>query len=160
MTSVTPWIAICFSVGLLYAGPVSCERLASLALPETAITLAQPVAAGALTLPADVLRRGDTDPLKELPPFCRVTATLQPTRDSDIKIEVWMPVSGWNGRFMAVGKMAAGRERIHYEGLSEELRAGFATAGTDTGHQGGGSDARFCCGTPRKADRFRLSLGA
>jgi hypothetical protein len=29
--------------------------------------------------------------------FCRVAATLKPSGDSDIKIEVWLPLSGWNG---------------------------------------------------------------
>src|SRR5438093_128410 len=30
-----------------------------------------------------------------LPSFCRVSATLTPSSDSDIKIEVWLPASGW-----------------------------------------------------------------
>ena len=38
-----------------------------------------------------------------MPAFCRVAATLKPTSDSDIKMEVWMPESGWNGKFQAVG---------------------------------------------------------
>ena len=38
-----------------------------------------------------------------LPEFCRVGARLTPTADSDIQIEVWMPASGWNGKFVAVG---------------------------------------------------------
>jgi hypothetical protein len=29
---------------------------------------------------------------KQLPAFCRVAATLTPSTDSDIRIEVWMPV--------------------------------------------------------------------
>ena len=30
-------------------------------------------------------------------------ATLRPSSDSDIKIEVWLPASGWNGKLLAVG---------------------------------------------------------
>ena len=40
---------------------------------------------------------------KDVPAFCRVAATLNPSSDSDIKIEVWMPATGWNGKFQAVG---------------------------------------------------------
>jgi hypothetical protein len=32
-----------------------------------------------------------------------VAAALKPTNGSDIKIEVWLPASGWNGKFQAVG---------------------------------------------------------
>ncbi len=38
-----------------------------------------------------------------LPAFCRVAGTIKPTPDSDIKFEVWMPLTGWNGKFQAVG---------------------------------------------------------
>ena len=64
----------------------SCESLASLVLPHTTITTAQSVAA------AD-----------GLPAYCRVAVTSKPSADSDIKIEVWLPASGWNGKFEAVG---------------------------------------------------------
>ena len=42
-------------------------------------------------------------PTAATPAFCRVAATLRPTSDSDIKIEVWLPTAGWNGKFQAVG---------------------------------------------------------
>ena len=35
----------------------------------------------------------------DLPAFCRVTATLKPTGDSDIRIEVWLLVAGWNNKY-------------------------------------------------------------
>jgi feruloyl esterase len=86
------------SVALLAAGLVnpgsasaaSCESLASLMLPQATITLAQSVPAGSFQPPAT---SGATRPaaLTDLPAFCRVTATLMPTSDSVIKIEVWMP---------------------------------------------------------------------
>src|SRR5438105_1219611 len=31
-----------------------------------------------------------------LPAYCRVAATLKPSPDSDIAVEVWMPAEGWN----------------------------------------------------------------
>jgi hypothetical protein len=39
-----------------------------------------------------------------LPAFCRVTATLMPSTDSEIKIELWMPSANWNGKFVIPGK--------------------------------------------------------
>jgi feruloyl esterase len=93
------------------AGAASCEGLTALALPDTTITAAQTVAAGAFTPP--VASRGGAGRggavYASLPSFCRVAATLKPTSDSDIKIEVWLPSvasakeGGWNGKFQAVG---------------------------------------------------------
>src|SRR5579864_3859440 len=78
----------------------SCDSLSSLALPDATITLAQTVAPGGFIPPVAQV----SDPrFKNLPAFCRVAATLKPTSDSDIKIEVWLPASGWNGKFQAVG---------------------------------------------------------
>src|SRR6266566_3461597 len=77
----------------------SCSDLAKLALPHAAITIAAPVQAGAFTPDA----QGESGNFTALPAFCRVAATLTPTNDSDIKIEVWLPASGWNGKFQAVG---------------------------------------------------------
>src|SRR5438094_7014448 len=34
-----------------------------------------------------------------LPARCRVAATLKPSLDSAIDIEVWMPADTWNGKF-------------------------------------------------------------
>src|SRR5438128_792531 len=84
----------------------SCESLASLALPTTTITVAQAVDAGAFRPPMPAgatVSPGMVQAVSDLPAFCRVAATLKPSADSDIKIEVWMPASGWNGKFMAVG---------------------------------------------------------
>ena len=66
----------------------SCEGLASLTLPATTITATVQVAAGAFVPPA-----GPTAPFAALPAFCRVRGTIAPTSDSDIRFEVWLPVS-------------------------------------------------------------------
>jgi feruloyl esterase len=70
-----------------------------------------------------------------LPAFCRVAATLKPTADSNVKIEVWMPASGWNGRFQGVGN-GGWDGSIAYAGLASALRRGYAAGSTDTGHAG------------------------
>ena len=109
---------------------VPCESLASLALPDTTITSAQVVSSN-----------------KDLPPYCRIAATLKPSADSDIKIEVWMPASGWNGRFQAVGN-GGWSGAIVTNALAAGVQRGFATASTDTGHEG--SSARFALDHPEK----------
>src|SRR5262245_16877357 len=80
----------------------TCDALATLALKDAKVTLAQVVAAGQFTPPGEGAARGP-NPYKNLPDFCRVAATLTPTSDSDIKAEVWLPTTGWNGKFQAVG---------------------------------------------------------
>ena len=40
---------------------------------------------------------------QQRPPSVASLLTSKPTADSDIKIEVWLPASGWNGKFQAVG---------------------------------------------------------
>src|SRR5689334_18153540 len=32
---------------------------------------------------------------------CRIAATLKPSSDSDIAVEVWLPADNWNGKFQA-----------------------------------------------------------
>src|SRR5204863_8704399 len=99
---IVGWIATVLSVPAA-AAAATCESLASLTLPDATITFARPIGAGEFTPPAARGGRGPGAAFKALPAFCRVAATLKPTGDSDIKIEVWMPASGWNGKFQAVG---------------------------------------------------------
>jgi feruloyl esterase len=80
-----------------------------------------------------------------------VTATLTPTRDSDIKIELWMPATGWNGKYEAVGN-GAFSGAIAYPAMVAALARGYATSSTDTGHAGG--SASFALGHPEKVIDF------
>ena len=119
------------------ASAASCESLSSLKLPNATITTAEAVAAGAFK-PAGGGRagRGGENPFGDLPAFCRIAATLKPTPDSDIKIEVWMPASNWNGKFEATGN-GGWNGNIDNNALATALRRGYAAASTDTGHEGG-----------------------
>lgn len=114
----------------------TCESLQGLSLPNATITLAQPVGAGAFspTVTGPAAAQADVT-FKQLPAFCRVAATLRPSSDSDVKIEVWMPISHWNNKFQAVGNGGYGGS-ITERGLAEALKRGHATASTDTGHTG------------------------
>src|SRR4029077_5386249 len=77
-----------------------CEQLKMLKLTRMAITQAESKAAGPLQSSDNLA----TAAAQMLPSYCRVAATLTPTSDSDIKMEVWLPASAaWNGKFEAVG---------------------------------------------------------
>jgi feruloyl esterase len=132
------------------AGAASCESLSALALPDTTITLARPVGAGELSLPVSG-RGGAPESFKDLPAFCRVAATLKPTSDSDIKIEVWLPATGWNRKYQAVGN-GGWAGSISYPAMGQALRLGYATSSTDTGHTGG--NGSFALGHPEKLIDF------
>jgi feruloyl esterase len=159
-TNCTFWV-ILFAAILLglpsAAAANSCEDLTALNLQDTTITVAQPVAAGAFDMPGlagQTLFAALTKvELKDLPAFCRIAITVKPSTDSDIKIEVWMPASGWNGKFMAVGN-GGWAGTISYAAMTAPLAHGYATASTDTGHEGTGGDGSFALGHPEKLIDF------
>ena len=108
--------------------PVSatpCESLTGLSLPHVFITSAK-------TIPPGRFVPDSAKPIENLPGFCRVEATLTPSPDSAIRIEVWMPGSGWNGKFEGTGNggYAGG---LSYGALADGLRRGYAVANTDMG---------------------------
>jgi feruloyl esterase len=134
------------------ASAATCESLTSLTLPNTTVTLAELVPAGAFNPPAGRGGRGAQN-YKDLPAFCRVLATARPTSDSEIGIEVWMPADNWNGKFegTANGNWAGA---IGEPALAAALRRGYASAATDTGHKGG-NGAEFTVGHPEKLIDFQ-----
>jgi feruloyl esterase len=138
------------------AASTACENLASLALPHAKIESAEPVAVGAFVAPPAPGRGGDgrgaaTNPFANVPAFCRVRATLTPTSDSEIKAEVWLPAANWSGKYQAVGG-GGWAGTISYPAMGAAIRAGYATASTDTGHTGGTAD--FALGHPEKLIDF------
>lgn len=141
--------AVCL-IAAIPAAAASCESLAALALPNAAVTSAKPVAPGAFAPPQG---RGPNAAagFQNLPAFCRVAATLTPSADSDIRIEVWMPASGWNGKLQSVGN-GAWAGSISYPALGTAIAAGYAAASTDTGHTG--NNANFILGHPDKVLDF------
>jgi feruloyl esterase len=130
----------------LPAWSLNCPALAQAQLPDTTIQVAAVVPAGNFTAPYG-------NPVADLPEFCRVAGTIRPTPDSDIRFEVWLPVSGWNQKYLGVGNGGfAGR--IEFDQLGTTLKRGYATAGTDTGHQADGTDASWAYKHPEKINDF------
>jgi feruloyl esterase len=136
-----------------------CERLSSLKLANTNITLAEVVAPGTFISPPQTAPSPPpAGAFSDLPAFCRVAGTLRPSNDSDIKIEVWLPISGWNGKFQGIGSGGWGGFFPHAtpfsSGMADALRRGYATASTNTGHIGDSSDGTFSFGHPEKLVDF------
>jgi feruloyl esterase len=116
-----------------------------LELQDTTITAAQSVPAGTYTAP-------DGEVFTNLPGFCRVAATLTPTPDSNIKIEVWLPYSGWNGRYVGTGNGGIGGQ-FFYNSLAHFLALNYAVANTDMGTSPAATDplgGRVLTGHPEK----------
>ena len=142
------------ALGQVSLTPESCARLGELALPGAKITAAGMVKAGAFEPPSLQPQQDAAAPIyKALPSFCQVQAEATPSGDSDIKIEVWMPLAGWNGRFLAVGNGGFAGD-ISYHELATSLANGYATSSTDTGHSGAAIDARWALGHPEKIVDF------
>ena len=135
-------------------GDDSCAKLAGLKIPDATITLSQTVAAGTFVGPPAPFSGMDVSAFyKGLPAFCRVVAEAKPTVDSDIRIEIWLPASGWNGKLQGIGNGGfAGL--IDYVQIGSAMSKGYAATATDTGHTGSPVDATFALGHPEKVIDF------
>jgi len=103
-----------------------CERLAEVQLRD------------ATAISAELETSGSAEGHGGLPEFCRVGLTVDPAID----IELWLPTDQYNNRFQGVGGGGyAGW--INFGGMAEALRAGYATASTNTGHVGTDLDGSF-----------------
>jgi len=106
------------------APPTSCADMVKLALPDTTITLAQALPAGANPNPVGTVAL----------PICRVVGVTKPA----VQFEVWLPTQGWNGKFQLVGNGGTAGV-ISYGAMRPAIARGYAVASTDTGHVSSGS---------------------
>jgi feruloyl esterase len=139
-----------FALPLLLASTAfarTCDSLASLTMLGASVSIAHAVPAGEFEPTA-----GAPMAYPALPAFCRIRATLRPTSDSEIRIEVWLPDPRmWNGKFAATGNGGWGGS-FNYADMADMLARGYATSSTDTGHIGG--SASFALGHPEKLVDF------
>ncbi len=120
-----------------------CLPSAAVAAPHTTITRNELESSGQLTAPSG-------ERFANLPAFCRVAGILRPAADSEIRFEVWLPAkSAWNQRLLSVGNGGFAGQ-ISYSQMAANLRLGYATAGTDTGHQANSEDASWAWHHPEK----------
>src|SRR6185312_10243420 len=112
-----------------------CSALAGSKVPSGVVERAEHVAVGGklvtekLTGPAAALS-SLTTPVG----FCRVRARLEPTKDSKILVETWLPDT-WNGKLLGVGGggFSGGLPTMALM-LRIPLSKGYAGVATDVGH--------------------------
>jgi feruloyl esterase len=113
-----------------------CADLAKTALPHAQVTKAVEEKVGEVAV-------------------CKVAVSSHPTKDSDIRLEVWIPQGqAWNGKYLQLGNGGfAGQVPVGQFGRF--VRAGYAVAGTDDGHQTAqATDASWALGHPEKVIDF------
>jgi feruloyl esterase len=126
---------------LSMAASPACSSLTNLFITNTTVTSADDVPAGPYT------PSGTSAPMN-LPAFCRVRVLSRPVSDSEIHFELWMPPrSAWNGKFEGTGN-GGFSSAMSYSTMATALNHGYATAGSDTGHEGG--ELTFGVGHPEK----------
>src|SRR6187402_2721395 len=129
----------------------TCESLANLTLPYTLVTSATAVPEGAP--PAPAAPGAPAAAPRPVPAHCDVRGVIRPTRDSEIKFALWLPAAAaWNGKYRQEGN-GGWAGSINTAGFAEPLRRGYAVAGTDGGHEGGGG-ADWAIGHPEKLIDF------
>ena len=141
---------IAFLFALLFlarsAFGADCGALKDLKLESTTIAAAESIPAGTYQPPYGKA-------VEKLPSFCRVAGVITPTPDSYIRFEVWLPEAGWNGKYLGVGNGGFAGS-IDYRALGGNLNRGYATAATDTGHEGDAEDASWAYKHPEKIIDF------
>jgi feruloyl esterase len=128
-----------------------CTNLQSLQLQHTTINSATDNTSGVFVPPGSA-------PITGLPAFCRVTATLTPSSDSTIKIEVWLPETKWNGRFLGTGG-GGFQGVINYTELSSGLTAGFAATNSDLGTGSSGCNPLYCGSDGNMGNPLAIAFG-
>jgi feruloyl esterase len=102
-----------------------CAQLVTLAFSDAKLLKIAHHSAGAFLSPAKTTTTA-------VPAFCQVSASLQPSRESDIRVEVWLPAAGWNGKYLGLGNGGYGGT-LDYNALTQGLVRGYAVAHTDMG---------------------------
>ena len=137
-----------FAIAVLFCSALSAAMLLTARSPiaATACTslTSAPLLDGTVTSATDITAPFTTTANSNAPtaatitvsapfPFCKVTATLTPTADSSIQMELWMPdAAHWNGKFLGVGNGAL-TGAIWHTSMVRPLQGGYAVANSDLG---------------------------
>jgi feruloyl esterase len=133
------------TLGAAHATATDCGSLAAVTTADATMTAATIVPAGAVV-------SGQTLSV----PMCRVEGVAQPSSDSEIKFEVWLPETSaaWTGR-LKVNGTGGYAGAIPFARLAQDVGDGFVTAGSNMGHDGGMS-ASWTLGRPEKVKDWGL----
>jgi hypothetical protein len=127
----------------------ACEQLRRLSLPGVAVSDAVALEVSERLAGAPALQTVTLDV-----PHCRVQGVI----DSTINFELLLP-DDWNGKFLmgGGGGFVGSVQNQAQDGLSAgptPLERGYATAGTDTGHAGEGTDASWALNDAQAKENF------
>src|SRR5260370_39414965 len=82
---------------------------------------------------ADIARLPDVTAAAQTATHCRVSITLRPSADSEIKSEISLPVEAvWNGKFLLEGGGGFVR-RGNTAGMTNAVPPGYESSSTHTG---------------------------
>lgn len=130
-----------------------CSALAKLAVDGVQITGAELQPAKAVVSGTSMPPLGEgmprTPDIRGLPAFCRVSGSIRPEPESDIRFEVWLPGTNWDGRLNG-GNNAGFAGYIHYPDLAGAVRAGQVGVSTDTGHRAEPMSGDWARGQPAR----------
>lgn len=110
-------LAMAPGLGAAANASVRCTELLRATLADTVITSATAV------------------PAAQVAAHCRIQGRISPEAGSDIRFEVWMPLSGWNGRLYGIGNGGFAGTIATSPGLANTVQRGGAGVSTDTGHR-------------------------
>ena len=81
-----------------------------------------------------------------------------PTSDSNIKIEVWLPETKWNGRFLGTGG-GGFQGIINYSELASGIQQGFAATNSDLGTGSSGCSPLYCGSAGNMGNPLAIAFG-
>jgi len=127
----------------------SCESLAALQLPHLTVVSATTVP------PGGAAANGSPGvPPLDVPAHCEVRGISRPSSDSEVGFEVWLPLSGWNGKYRQNGNGGFAGS-INRASLADPVRRGYVAAATDDGHDATKTpQGTFAVGHPEKVIDF------
>jgi feruloyl esterase len=112
------------------SAPLNCSTVSVKAPADAEVESVTAVRQPGGTIHGTGILQGVVD---DVPAFCEVTVTLTHPGDGDhAKVQTWLPETGWNGRFQALGGAAylAGDNGV---GMGTAVKNGYAATTTDAG---------------------------
>lgn len=116
-----------FHVGRVRAEPSGVDATTA----ASCVALQQLDFAGLQDAPTKVTSAAVVAPVEGAPAYCKVDGTIDP----HVGYEIRLPISGWNGKLIAVGNIGWGG-LVNAFACDAYLRRGYACVATDTGHKG------------------------
>ncbi|MFB6721422.1 tannase/feruloyl esterase family alpha/beta hydrolase [Kribbella sp. NPDC056345] len=119
------------ATGSAPAPATGCGEVAKPSVPGAKVlgTSAAPKPGGTIEYPPE----WGVPPITDVPPFCEVKVELtHPGAGDHVLVRLWLPLTGWNGRFQATG--GGGYSMHQGDGpLALAVKEGYAAAQTDGG---------------------------